>query len=199
MIPCFWTEAADIVQVRLIREARTALCAITGLNHEAQVVIGEAPARWREEDGAWLLESLPLLPLTDPRWPAQCSCGYVFRSDDLAIMGQRELYRAPVPGLFTQDRLPVGALWSAGWALGCSDWVGPDGLALMCQTPGGVWHVDGVASNCAHPHKLGETPRRHYCWERTGDPRKPATLTIVPPLRISGHQISVTHGYLRSL
>ncbi len=67
---------------------------------------------------------------------------------------------------FTQRELPVGALWHISHYADILEWCGVDGLAVMCKTPDGEWHVDGRANNCTKPEDT-----KHRCWVRHGDPR----------------------------
>jgi hypothetical protein len=63
--------------------------------------------------------------------------------------------------VLTQGDLPVGAMWYADWYKR----KGPDGHCLIVKTPGGIWSVDGRASNCTLPHD-----NEHCCWVRHGSP-----------------------------
>ena len=57
--------------------------------------------------------------------------------------------------------LPVGGMYFADWY----ERKGPDGHHLIVKTPGGLWHVDGRASNCTRPED-----DQHRCWVRHGAP-----------------------------
>lgn len=91
--------------------------------------------------------------MTEPT--RQIFCDEVFE----AKTGQRAGER------FARRALPVGACWHADHYEGIAEWCGPDGLAVMCQTPDGEWHVDSVASNCT------ARDRPHKCWIRHGSPK----------------------------
>jgi hypothetical protein len=58
------------------------------------------------------------------------------------------------------DELEPGGMFWADWY----QRKGPDGHHLIVKTPGGLWHVDGFASNCTRPGDWS-----HYCWVRHGE------------------------------
>jgi len=61
----------------------------------------------------------------------------------------------------------------------------PDGLRLRVRTPGGEWDIDGPSYSDG----------AHACpWTRTGDPRRPETLTVTPSINFPGRY----HGWLRN-
>jgi hypothetical protein len=60
--------------------------------------------------------------------------------------------------------LPVGAMFYADSHYS-EDRVGEDGKSLVVVTPGGWWHIDSRASNCARPDD-----NVHKCWVRHGTP-----------------------------
>jgi hypothetical protein len=57
------------------------------------------------------------------------------------------------------NELPAGAMFFADWY----SRKGPDGRHLVVKTPGGLWHIDGRASNCTMPDD-----KEHRCWVRHG-------------------------------
>lgn len=59
------------------------------------------------------------------------------------------------------NELPPGSMYFADWY----QRKGPNEHHLIVKTPGGLWHVDGRASNCTRPDDRG-----HYCWVRHGEP-----------------------------
>ena len=58
------------------------------------------------------------------------------------------------------EDLAPGAMYFADWY----QRKGPDGHHLIVRTPGGLWHVDGRASNCT---RKGDD--LHRCWVRHGE------------------------------
>ncbi len=96
-------------------------------------------------------------------------------------MGQRVLIR----------EIPPGGMWRADWWPG----KGPDdGAALMVQTPGGEWMIDGQASNCDRPNDP------HFCWVRHGVPPD-VTVDKVGDTCGAGASSVLTgtyHGFLRA-
>lgn len=154
--------------------------------HNKVVWIGEA-AEQKDSDG-YIQSVSPDVYADDPRWPAQCDCGYVFDPADPADKDQvfsRTIYRRTDNGQeMILDEAPAGAIWNAWWMLrGDADRAGPDGMYLMCKMPGDYdWAIDGRASNCDSPCKHCGKPyhvhpieghhyedaRPHKCWIRQG-------------------------------
>lgn len=109
-----------------------------------------------------------LFPHDDPRWPAQCGCGFAFRDRDEWQVNYHLLYSGALDGqLYTLRTAPIGAMWDAHWM----QRTGPDGITLVVKTPGGDWMVDSEATNCTDPAANHGGQRTHYCWCRHGDPR----------------------------
>jgi hypothetical protein len=137
--------------------------------HEAMVPIGKC-REWKQPEpsgGGWLYEndSVPI-PRTDPRWPAQCKCNYVFTDDDTWQVFTDRIYVDLEGAEYSLRNAPPGALWWAEWLEGLEHWwKGPDGHILMAQTPGGQWCIDSRASNCTMPKD-----DEHRCWIRHGTP-----------------------------
>lgn len=105
------------------------------------------------------------LDKTDPRWPKQCSCGYIFNpEDEWQLFIKNEYQRADTGELYTLFDAPVGAIWEADWYEDIKSMCGVDGKAYICKTPGGDWHIDGRASNCGLPND-----DVHKCWCRHGE------------------------------
>ncbi|MCU1384989.1 MAG: hypothetical protein JWL71_3686 [Acidobacteria bacterium] len=134
--------------------------------HNADVVLGivDEPLR-PPEDRYERLDPDRAAFSADPRWPAQCACGYAFTEAVERQVNRDRLYRgAPDGQLYSLSNAPVGAMWDAWWMTGRSN--GADGICLVVKTPGGDWMVDERASNCTLPND-----DVHKCWVRHGDPR----------------------------
>jgi hypothetical protein len=97
------------------------------------------------------------------QWPASCdSCKTPFTAAAKYQVFSEWQYRRSDNGEIVYLRtLPVGAVYDAVW----DSRKGPDGRALVCQTPGGSWSIDNRASNCTMP---GDD--EHRCWVRHGRP-----------------------------
>lgn len=85
--------------------------------------------------------------------------------------------------------MPIGAMYYADWY----PRKGPDGHHLIAKTPGGLWHVDGRASNCTLPND-----DVHRCWVRHG---VPPDVTVDKNGQTCGCGCSIGqrgfHGFLR--
>jgi hypothetical protein len=155
-------------------------CLLTGM-HQAVTEIEPGPLV-RDAGGYVYLE----WPHDDPRWPAQCACGYAFVDGDYRCCDQEQLYTLPDGGeCNTHRRLtarsdprtaPPGAMWVADYVPPGDDWSGPDGLCLMLRLPDGTdWMIDGPARNGGG-------------WTRTGEPPH---ITARPSIASPGY-----HGWL---
>lgn len=173
MIPCFVLEPTDRMRRSLRRYKSNAdytvnECPAHGY-HDAMVPFDEVPARLNER-GCYSVDDNSAVPHDDPRWPQQCRCGYTFAAKDQWQVFEDLFYRRVDTGeLMVLRDAPAGALWRALWMenLGGSPmWVGADGQAWMCKTPGGDWHIDGPASNCTDTES--QTRGEHKCWVRHG-------------------------------
>jgi hypothetical protein len=181
-------------------------CANDG--HDALVMIDERPQGMVRSNGVehWDWVARPADFPGDPRWPAACSCGYVFQPDDEWQVWTDHLYERPgVPGAVCRGELPAGACFDAWWM----PWKGSDGRSLIIRCPrddgapsdiSDDWHVDGPASNCTIPDDRAQLV--HHCWVRTGDPTHPETLTAGKdgPTCSAGAgsiQTGHWHGFLR--
>lgn len=201
-ITCFWTEDTGDAQWRLSRSrSQWERTGGGGLGRQlypcpspdnprgscfATHKIGRRPERRDPERGA-LAFIRPEEFGRDPRWPTACKyCGYRFgpfdnldgvhRFDQPGHMSvdQEPIYRRPDTGEeWDSGELPPGAIFDTPW-LGSRK--GPDGLALTVVCPysqmasSGFWHPDLPSTNSDRP------------WDRTGDPRNPASLTITPSI-----------------
>lgn len=149
--------------------------------HDASVLIGRAPLVLTPEG---YIASLPNPAPSDPRWPKQCTCGYVFQDTDERQHNQRPLYRAPDGQEYTihPGDAPVGAMWDAPWLIHDAEpWIGPDGRCLMVRLPDGTdWTIDG-------PSRSGGR------WTRTGDP---PLITVRPSILSTKYHGWLTDGVL---
>ena len=126
--------------------------------HSARV---ELPARAVVDDE----EKCPSIADASLPWPTHCECGHEFTEAANRYSGADRKYRRPDTGEeFALRDAPPGALWRATWYEdNDKNWCGADGQAWVCQTPGGSWHIDGRANNCAKPDD-----HTHRCWVREG-------------------------------
>lgn len=166
-VTCFWCEPSDRAEESLRRFVFSTDAKCTGGYgyHTADVVIAES--------------SLPLdasassrddFDHSDPRWPTHCSCGYAFQpGDEWQHNVNRKWRRADGGALYTLHDLPPGAMYNAEWYGGHQP--GPDGIHLIVVGPAkcGSWYVDGGAKGGGG-------------WTRTGDPRRPETLSCSPSI-----------------
>jgi hypothetical protein len=142
--------------------------------HDVEVLV-ESTQVIVNEDKTLSIESNDFA--ADPRWPTQCSCGYVFTHNDEQHVMWREVYRRQDTGeeIPMQMPMPVGSMWYADYYTKLG-WIGPDGHCLAVETPGGLWVVD-------QPSTQGRP------WQREGTPPK---VTARPSINIVGRY----HGWL---
>jgi hypothetical protein len=215
---CFWLEPTFMVRLSLRRftfsvtpgkqESRAHRnCPADKSGHDASVDLGrEIPLRVRQEEYGAVMESVPedeCPPHDDPRWPTVCAaCGESFRDDDEWQVNQAEVYVRGDTGERVATRgygdiTLAGALYDAWWlhdrivrnSQGVErHYVGPDGIALVAICPNGSpWEVDGPSR--AADGTLGPG------WSRTGDPRRPGTLSVTPSI-VNGTGPGGYHGFL---
>lgn len=168
MIPCYVLEATDRASISLRRYASGSTCTGAMSYHDARLPIGTAAVRL-DPRGCWDIDCPDAPPHNDPRWPSCCSCGYQFvDADEWQVFDDIMYKRLDTGEEMTLRDAPPGALWRALWleGRGSKMWVGVDGQAWMCRTPGGDWHIDGPASNCTDPE--GQRRGDHKCWVRKG-------------------------------
>ncbi len=179
-IKCFFLEETNQVALYLRRyvSASDAKCPGPYGFHNADVRIQDADAIWaamREGRERASLDLRPeVIPHDDPRWPSQCSCGYVFQEADQWQLSQDLLYRRTDTGEIMPLRdVPPGGMWYSDWMLcpGSDRWRGPDGHSLTVRVPASYhtgrtdWPIDGRANNCTRPDDTV-----HKCWVRHGVP-----------------------------
>jgi hypothetical protein len=118
----------------------------------------------------------------DPRWPATCACGYVFKTEDRFQENRSRLYKRSDNGeLVALGNAPVGALYDSGTFKDIGGYNrNGDGMSLVCKTPAGEWLMDGPASNGPG-------------WTRTGTP---PDIDVTPSIGI-GSPMRM-HGWLRN-
>lgn len=155
--------------------------------HQAMTLVGDGPAHYEDRtysgtEKAYkvLVEDMQPPPRDDSRWPTLCICSFPFTPDDAWQLFSRQLYRRTDTGeVMTVEEAPVGALWNAWWmadvagkhavkdGVEVGGWLfaNPDGLVIMCKTPGGEWCIDSRANNCTMPND-----NNHHCWVRHGTP-----------------------------
>lgn len=106
-------------------------------------------------------------------WPTVCGrCGaYEFTVDDRWQVNTQRLYaRHDTNEHTTLAMAGAGAMYDAYWYP--DSWRGPDGIALVVRCPNMQdWTVDGPST------KGGR-------WVRSGDPRNPPTLNVLPSIAI---------------
>lgn len=93
---------------------------------------------------------------------------------------------------YSLRHLPPGAMYFADWM---PDWMkGEDGHCVMVRTPGGMWTIDGPATNCTRPED-----REHKCWCRHGTPPKLTVDKNCLTCQAGGGSIvsGSYHGFLR--
>ena len=142
--------------------------------HDARAYIGTAPVVISER-GTWDVD-VETPPQSDPRWPKECACGYIFTGDDTWQLSKARLYaRQDTGAQLTMHEVEPGMLWETPWL--ADHWHGPDGRCYTMALPGhGEWTIDGPSSN-------GQG------WTRTGEPPR---FTVNPSILSPGY-----HGWLR--
>lgn len=94
--------------------------------------------------------------------------------------------------------MPVGSMWWRSITTMPADSGGRyffAGEHLVVMTPGGVWNIDGRASNCGD---LEDT--KHRCWPRRGRPPHVTVDKSFGPTCSAGAgsiQVGAYHGFLR--
>jgi hypothetical protein len=145
--------------------------------HDARTFIGTTEIIGTPD--SWELDVVEP-PHHDPRWPKQCTCGYVFKSDDYWQLNNRLLYtRSDTGEELTLRETTAGMIWHAPWLLEVHEHhAGPDGQFLVAKLPGGAeWMIDGPSTN-------------GNGWTRMG---VPPHITVVPSIMSEQY-----HGFLRS-
>lgn len=144
-------------------------------------------ANFKESENFGLTLHQPEEDFTNhPDWPTHCDyCGKLFPETAMtAIDSNLEYKRIETNETYTTnnnfDKNTPGMLYD-GWWLHFGETKKEDGISLVAVTPNGHhWHIDGPATG-------GGT------WTRTGDPKKPETLTVSPSILVSDY-----HGFLQN-
>lgn len=168
-IECFLLLPTSRVWRSLRRYSKhDARCKGNGSFHNAHFKLGQVESL---KDGTFAHDLMPCPPPADPRWPLKCDhCDYVFKRDDAYQVFEERVYVTAKGAEHSLRKPPVGAMWNADWLP--ESMQGDDGQAIMVQTPGGKWLIDGPASNCTKPDDRGKYPKHHRCWIRHGIPPK---------------------------
>lgn len=127
-VRCFWTEhnGRGSIALRRYRSNSTSNvreCPGPYGYHDASTRIGDGAYElrpWKHGDGlVWTAIDFSTDPsdyADDPRWPAQCVCGYVFTDADTRQIFSEALYVGAPDGAAHQLRdLPVGAVYRSDW------------------------------------------------------------------------------------
>ena len=181
---CILLIATDQASLALRRYASGKPCLASGAGiHAARARIGTAPIIVSER-GSWHVDSPAQPPATDPRWPEQCVCGYIFGPEDAYQLFRSRLYiRQDTGALLMLAEAEPGMLWDAPWFLDFTPpWAGPDGRSLVMRLPGrGEWGIDGPSNNGPG-------------WQRTG---MPPSITVRPSILSHGSgSVKGYHGWL---
>lgn len=138
---------------------------------------------------------------SDPRWPQECRCGYVFQADDQVQVFAEHLYAHPETGAeFSARNAPTGAIILAHWldapppadmnVLGrhsmlsryyYESWYGKrPPIEIKCPPRNGLWCPDSGAENGPGWQVAGELPR----------------ITVTPSISMPGYHSFLTDGIL---
>jgi hypothetical protein len=180
MIKCFMLEDLRTARYSLRRYAEDSTCTQPRGYHDA--VSAQICDRPDDRAKPYTGTNPPEVAADDPRWPANCACGYAFTADDKRQVWADGLYRMPGGEVVTDGEAPAGAIRDAFW------WPdkGADGHAWLVKLPdGSEFMTEGKAGNCNCP-----SDPAHRCWTRTGT--VPA-LTVSPSIATPRW-----HGYLRN-
>jgi len=196
-IRCFWLEPTDRQRLYLRRYNGKLPCSESMSYHNAMVEIGESIETFDKEKRRWVDDGRTAKDfIGDPRWPKNCSCGYVFADTDEWQLFSSHIYRRTDTGEeMTLRDAPDGAMWEAIWYSDIPGWCGDDGRAIICRVPNKHdWHIDGPCSNCTRPNEP------HRCWVRHGEP---PNLTVdkngnTCSAGAGSILTSEWHGYLRN-
>jgi hypothetical protein len=204
--PCYWLERTGVAAVALRRYEQlgdhTARSCADGW-HQAFAWTGDRvdyplDAEWthpRAED------AYPPPPARSRRWPRECDgCGRRFSADARLQVWCEEVLDGPDEAEWSAHwefvppgcrKAGYGAMWDAPWTqrFRPNPAKPDDGLWLVVRCPFGLgndWQVDNAASGGGF-------------WTRTGDPRRPSTLSVSPSIAI-GHpgDPAYYHGFLQS-
>ncbi len=195
-VRCFWLEPTDEVRIFLRRyyaHEGDQNCDVSGYGyHNASVRIEDRPVIWADSEFAARIRRFIAAqdpPRRDPRWPAACTCGYMFRDADEWQVSQELIYRRADNGepVSIHDDVP-GMMWDAWW-MG-DHWRGADGVSLVVKLPGNHdWPIDG-------PSFADGKIKNDRGWSRSGTP---PLVTARPSIRVPGRKQGEPdryHGWL---
>jgi hypothetical protein len=133
------------------------------------------------------------LPHDLPNWPKCCElCGYEFKDNDAWQVWTNRFYtRTDTGEEMTTREAPFGAMWDLDKKYMDA---GPDGIALAVKLPDAGLHNIRLWTP--------DEQRSGGGWQRTGDPRKPETLSITPSILASNpprFHAFLTNGKLQVL
>ncbi len=184
-IECFVLMPTDKARTALRRYCSDSSCTGRHGYHNASIEIGTRPVVWENNGDGRSYSVVEQKPARDDaRWPSCCSCGYVFKDDDVWQLFSELIYCRDNGEEYTLRDAPLGAMWNADWYPDA--WRGPDGISLVVKTPGGDWVVDGPSSDHGK-----EGPR----WTRTGTLPH---VTVRPSILIGGYHGFLTNGVLEA-
>lgn len=135
--------------------------------HSAVTPLEDGPAGFSDEDSnisgrRFHTAGMPKPSHDDPRWPTQCSCGYVFTPEDQWQLFTVLLYRhTETDTLYRLSEAPPGAMWDAWWMhpLHAAGSTCDPALHLMVMLPDGrEWYVDGPSISGGGWTRSGEAP-----------------------------------------
>lgn len=200
-IPCFWVEKTDLQVWGLRRFVSSSdekdLC-VDGSYHGALKMIGKRKSPPRPPASPDL-SGFPKALRERTDWPTACEkCGRPFVDGDyFQVWTDRVYVRGDTGEEWALRDLPPGAMFDAHW-MHYDGWMGADGVALTVILPVGepeaipwdatrhMWHVDTEATGGGR-------------WTRTGDPRKPETLTVAPSIaKLAAGNPGYYHGFLQA-
>lgn len=190
-IPCYWIEPAGRIALRLRRYSagEPATRCHYGY-HNAETYVGERSStndlddKQRTSMGPEIAKSYHSgpnphwsvdYPIMHTAWPTKCDhCDYQFVDSDNWQYNAKDIYRNPLTGEEKErGQFPAGAMYHASWYED-TNWVGADGISLVVTLPDSHGRT-----RCWTPDVPARDGRP---WQRTGDPRKPETLTIRPSI-----------------
>jgi hypothetical protein len=157
------------------------------------------------EDGyyrPYLVTKDILPPNDDPRWPVKCeSCDYQFTEKDQYKISTDQIWKGDDGKEYFLRKPVPGMMWYSSCA-GESE-LGPDGHCLVVVCPdGGLWTIDGHASNCTEPNDRGPFKYHHRCWCRHGTPPNVTVDKIGNTCKAGGGSIispnGKYHGFLKN-
>lgn len=193
---CYWLEPTGKGRVGL-RRFTDERCPKTTWGHDASRICAiEFPIVWKtDEDGYLLQQGVPRSKVprrSDPRWPKRCkACRKAFPKEATwqSFVATEYVRSDTGKRVWLRHVMGIecaGAMYDVEYLHG--EWgkwqkvkEEPDGIILGAVCPNGaLWIVDAQASSGGY-------------WTRSGDPRRPETLTASPSI-VAGDY----HGFLQA-